>query len=579
MRWTYLGPRLLIVALLWAFFAFAFDPLVRWSLVRTGQAIVRARVEIADVDTRFFPLALELEDVRVANRREPGTNLFEFDTLRLQVAGTPLMYGALVVDEGTLSGLRWGTPRDDSGLLDDRPGLADRLDRIVQPLKDKAGELARHWLDDVLERGREQLDPRQLETVQLAEQLEDEWKARFAALEERIRALEGRVDAIGENTRRSEGDVLRRVQSWQQVLADVDQLLREAAAIRNEITQLHPTATRDYQRLDEARRRDVDTARQKVETLTNLDGRKISEVLFGRELIGRLEQIAQWAAWTREKLGGVSGDLQPERSRGIDVAFPRTTDFPRLLVRKLALSGETQFAGDPLAFTGVLTGLTSDPPKHGQPAVLRLTATGRTQLEIEAAADHTGSVPEYNIAATYTIPDQTELDLGGDDRVQLRVAADRTRWHTTLRLSGEDLTGHVSLRQDGVVVTAITAEEHESDLTRVLASILQGIDNIEAAVDLSGTGDDRQWTLQSNLGPQLATGLNTALSAELSRRRDELLARIDAESRNRLASFATLVNSGFRDSSSHLDLSETAARRLFDQFSDRSLDVPKLFRR
>ena len=39
MRFGYLLPRLIILGAIWAFFAFAFDPLLRLSLVAGGEAL------------------------------------------------------------------------------------------------------------------------------------------------------------------------------------------------------------------------------------------------------------------------------------------------------------------------------------------------------------------------------------------------------------------------------------------------------------------------------------------------------------------------------------------------------------
>src|SRR3712207_5404485 len=97
MRWKYLLPRLVVMALLWAFFVYGFDPLLRRAIISTGQRVVGAKVDIGAVETTFFPPSLRLHEVAVASRSEPGTNLVAFDTFRLQLAGEPLLHGAVVV--------------------------------------------------------------------------------------------------------------------------------------------------------------------------------------------------------------------------------------------------------------------------------------------------------------------------------------------------------------------------------------------------------------------------------------------------------------------------------------------------
>jgi hypothetical protein len=119
----------------------------------------------------------------------------------------------------------------------------------------------------------------------------------------------------------------------------------------------------------------------------------------------------------------------------------------------------------------------------------------------------------------------------------------------------------------------------EHGLAGLLGDILSGVHTVEATIEVSGPLEQPEWSLVSNLGPQVSQGLNQALARELTQAGDELASRVESETRGRLSAFATLVNAGFRDSSSELDLSETAVRRLFDQVGGKPLDVRNLLRR
>ncbi len=88
MRWKYLVPRIVIVGLVWSFFVWAFDPILRWSLVKTGQKMNGAKVDVLGLKTQFFPPAVELSGVQIADKGKPGRNLVEFETFRLQLAGS-----------------------------------------------------------------------------------------------------------------------------------------------------------------------------------------------------------------------------------------------------------------------------------------------------------------------------------------------------------------------------------------------------------------------------------------------------------------------------------------------------------
>ncbi len=72
MRWTYVIPRLVIVALIWAFMAFGFDPLLRYSAIQSLQAVTGAKVDIASVR---FDESLEWRQGHIRITTSVGSNL------------------------------------------------------------------------------------------------------------------------------------------------------------------------------------------------------------------------------------------------------------------------------------------------------------------------------------------------------------------------------------------------------------------------------------------------------------------------------------------------------------------------
>ena len=67
MRWSYLGPRFAVLAVLWAFFFFFFDPLLERGIERQGSKALGARVELEGFHTGFLPPALRLKGFAAAD--------------------------------------------------------------------------------------------------------------------------------------------------------------------------------------------------------------------------------------------------------------------------------------------------------------------------------------------------------------------------------------------------------------------------------------------------------------------------------------------------------------------------------
>ena len=89
MRWTYLLPRAILIGLVWAFFHYGFDPVMRRGMIYTGQRVAHAKVEVAGLDTTFFAPTIKAANVHVADRKHPGTNLVEFTDLHAKLELQP----------------------------------------------------------------------------------------------------------------------------------------------------------------------------------------------------------------------------------------------------------------------------------------------------------------------------------------------------------------------------------------------------------------------------------------------------------------------------------------------------------
>ena len=69
----------------------------------------------------------------------------------------------------------------------------------------------------------------------------------------------------------------------------------------------------------------------------------------------------------------------------------------------------------------------------------------------------------------------------------------------------------------------------------MLGESLAGVDHLEANVELAGTLRRPEWKIDSNLGPQLAEGINGAVRRYVAERRDRLVAKVQGKVDEQLA--------------------------------------------
>lgn len=593
MRWSYLIPRLVILGLVWGFFVWAFDPILRWSVVNTGQTLSGAKVDVEDLETRFFPPALEMSHVEIADRAKPGRNLFEFETFRLKLAGGPLAHRKLVIEEGEITGLSWNTPRSDTGRLKD----GDRLDLDdhvqLDQLRKKVSKLGKTWLNQAVGTAKSELDPNRLETVQVSLTLKEQWRVRFQTYETKLKDIETRVKSLKDLD--PQGKTLEKIEAYRQAALEVQKLIAEARTLREELSRMAPDARTDLEKIELAKARDLANVQKKLDIL-KLDKDAISEALLGPELLNVLEDTIDWVTWTRDKAGQLAAVKEPARSRGVDVPFYRPEDpHPGFLIRKLCVSGRARVNGEMVPYTGTIENITSDPKRWGQPVRLDLTTKGQAELHLAATIDQTAEEPVYDVDLEFHLPAPTKMEWGDREKLAFRISSEGTTWTAKLKLAGEKLTGRVAFVQEKVRIEPLSSGAGHSgvvasvrpvsfewnpqrELHQALAGVFGQVSALNAEVQLKGTIRDPDWVLSSNLGAQVKQGLEEYLAAEFRRRQAALTLEVERKVDRELASFRGLISEKFRTASERLNLSEGEAGSLVQKFAGPPLDLKGIFR-
>ena len=172
-RWSYLVPRLIVVAVLVAGGWFGCDPLVRWSLESAGHAVLGAPVNVHGLKSSLVGTAVEFDRVQLANPKRPGRNLIEWSSAQMRLETRPLLLGHYIVDEASIRGLQWGTAREAS-----LPAAEDdsALDGLRDQLRDRVRELGALWTADPQALLEQELARLNLETPPLARSLGEKWQ-------------------------------------------------------------------------------------------------------------------------------------------------------------------------------------------------------------------------------------------------------------------------------------------------------------------------------------------------------------------------------------------------------------------
>ena len=580
-RWSYIITRGLVVALVWAFFAYVFDPLIRFGSVQSAQSVAVAKVDVEQFSTEFFPPRLHIGRVAVANHKDPMTNLLEFESLTGEVDGFALMKKSYILNKAVITGLRWGTERAESGQLDDQKVPDEKAQSGKSELLGKLEDAGKEWAKGLLNRASMKYDPKNLETYVLADQFENEWKTDFDDLELRVDDIEARVKQLKQLFDGAKRDPLRNLAKLDQIVKDGLRLKEQLKIVRSDVGRLPPKAQQDLNTLNGARQRDTDRIQREVKDLV-LNEDKLSEFLLGPELHYKVAQAMSWLRWTDDRVDRVKS-TKPVRTRGEDILFTDRNPLPRFLARLVDVSGQGEIAGDQLTIQGTISDVTDNPALHGKPTIVRLEGNGEASVKLHATIDRTQELPSNELNLSYSLPHATDDSLGDDDTFAVIVHAASTEWTINLRTLDKDLIGTIVLRQKPVRLEAELKAGADERLRQVLEASVASVDEIQATVTLAGTVNDPKWKLRTTLGRQISRGVQRGMNEALSAEKNKLVAKLDGELKGRQEQFLGKLNGRYGDLSQQLQLndkmlSELNANELIQRVSGGKFDPRKIFK-
>jgi hypothetical protein len=120
--------------------------------------------------------------------------------------------------------------------------------------------------------------------------------------------------------------------------------------------------------------------------------------------------------------------------------------------------------------------------------------------------------------------------LGNPDRLAVRLSPGTLHVHGEVAVQDDQLNGHVTLFQDQLQLQPMMANKYSKYLsTENLQAIVSSIQQLRAELVLTGSLTKPETRLESNLGPELAAGLNRAVRQQLLAHQEQLMQKANAE--------------------------------------------------
>jgi uncharacterized protein (TIGR03545 family) len=549
-RWSYAAPRLVVIVTFCLFAWIAFEPLVRWGLIWTGQSLVGARVDIERFQSALLSGRVQLEGIEVANPKSPRKNLVEASSATLVLDTSALLRRQFVIRDGNLTGLRFSAERDSDGAL---PG--QEVESKPEPeATDDFQQQTLEWLESLGDLLHGQVVP-DFESVRVARELAKRWPQEYDAAQHEAEQFRDRVRSLRDTAQRARQRPLENLESIQQTIEQAARVRQDIQHLHQRMQQLQAQVHQDKQNVETARRRDVQRVEESLR-IEGLDAEAISQFFLGPEMAPYFSSTLQWLQWAKRYLDLAGDPPRPARSRGTNIEFPRPLmqDF---LIERLSVSGQARLDQLPIPFHGQLTGVSSDPAAYGKPAKLDVELEGHLPARLQVVVDTTGLRPVQTLTFDCSQLSLPRRSLGKEEEFTLDVTESKAHAWVQLAVEDQRLEGRIVWKQDGVRLQPTLAARYGG--TRASARLRQAVsdvDHVHAVVEISGTIRKPKWKLSTPLGAELAGGIRQAATQELEARRDALVARANLEIAEELAQLDQHLHEKREKAMSYLQVGE-----------------------
>jgi len=542
-RWRAVGPLLLFLAilgLLWILFA---DRIARAETESTLSEMLGTEVDIASLRIREADAAVDLGGLAIADPRDPRRNLLEAGTITVDLDPIPLTEKKIVIDQLTLSGLRFLTTRATPARPADPNSPAGRLLRETEAWAREKFQFPRLALGRIDTVKSLVLQPEQLGSVKAAKAFAGTVDSTRAAFEQSVAELQVKavVDsstALAERLAKSDPKKLG-IAGVREAASDVQKAIERVKEARSRLASLEQTTRtslgalqRGLADVEAARQKDYDFAKGLLE-LPSFDAPKIGAALFGAPSTDYFQQALYYAKIVQRY---VPPGLQPwnrpgpKRTRlaGTTVEFPRMEEYPRFLLRQARLDFATSGAGQN-QFEANLAGITSQPALLGQPATLlasgRLGGDRPVSVTLSGLSRHFGKSPTDSLVARVSGVTLPAIQIPG---LGFTVTPGRSTVGLAFALSGERLAGAWEVSSDAAAWNADSARLRAASLVEsTVWRVVSGLSQLRVRAELGGTVDAPTLRVSSNLDDAIAGRLQGLAGEALAGAEQKARAAVD----------------------------------------------------
>jgi uncharacterized protein (TIGR03545 family) len=542
-RWKGIIVIIVLVAIVFVLSLLLTDRWLESALENTGSSIVGAKVEIDGLDLSLLDMKVHWDRLQVTHPQHTMKNMFETDTSEFDLEFWPLLSKKVIVENFQIHGIKTFTDRKTDGALtkeekEKQPGyIRETMNQLSSRVENKAemefGSVKQKLnVDSIMAL----LDIRSVGKIDsLNKSLTakySNWDQRLSSLnvEKDLKEVEAKIKSIDVNQIKKPDQLQASLKTAKEIKSKIESVSDEFNSTKKDLLSDINSASSSLKSVDDWISEDYKRAREKAK-LPDISMQSIAEVLFGSEVVNRINQYLGYAATARtysEKFKSTKPEKKkPPRLKGQDIYFYNKNARPEFWIKQISLSGETNAK---LKIKGDIKDIVSDQRQIQKPTTIDLSGTGASgaKLSFTGEMNYLGEEPQEQFNLGYAGFSLANTKLSDSRLLPNEISKGSGTINTLLNLNGENIDGKIKFTSTGIVFKT-SESKPKNQVERIIQDVVKSINAIDFQAKIKGRKDDLTLSISSNLDELLVNNLKSTVNKEIEAAKQKLKAKVDSE--------------------------------------------------
>ena len=566
-RFSYLGPRLVILALIAIVVWSSSDAVIENLVVYHAQQLTGARMEVGQLRFDQSSDTLYLKELEIADPSVEHRNLLQSQMASLKIATAPLPHRRVVVKSGRLSQVIFGASRTKSGWLDDDRDETLDMATEIRVVGKHSRDAGQTWLDSLPSAllNPPSTNAHKLQSEKLAQQFAAEWEPELRQQHERVATIAAKIDIAEKSTSIENENPLRDFQRISAAGQQTREVINEIDLAQESLAVLRRRFDADRIELADSLKHDRQQLQLTTDHPVRNDGDVLNQLLLADMQHDLVSDVVRWFHDFRGSLPAFAKKPHAAANRGTDVIFAGATVRPGLIINQLEIDGQGKFANQHFNFAGHVNGFSDSPEVHDQPIVISLRAQSDHQFTADCTLDRRGGRFEDHLTVHCPEARLGERKLGDRENIVITMAPGSVMAVSAeLNADGDNIDGVVTIDfgQVSLYVDSIHEYAGGRETAARVNEQLSSVTQFSAETRINGPLNSPAFEYESSLGSRVATAIqqvaNNSIEQNRSLRQRQLQRVIDSQ----VKAFDRQLTAGLDDLEQRLNDQIQRARRL-----------------